>query len=68
MTQNYPDINAEFVIQTIGKGLGHAIWLTKEHWSDEDNLLIVFGDTIVEMDLGLMLSRRAQFCSCDEGR
>jgi len=56
VTQNYPDINAEFVIQTVGKGVGHAIWLTKEFWSNEDNLLIVFGDTIVEMDLQLMLS------------
>lgn len=55
VTHNYPNINAEFVIQTVGKGVGHAIWLTKEHWSEADNLLIVFGDTIVEMDLGIMI-------------
>jgi len=48
---NYPKIDAKFVIQTIGKGVGHAIWLTKDYWGKDSNLLIIFGDTIVDMDI-----------------
>jgi glucose-1-phosphate thymidylyltransferase len=55
ITQNYPKVKSQFVIQTVGKGVGHAIWLTKELWSKDNELLIVFGDTIVEMDLPAML-------------
>lgn len=51
ITNNYPNVKATFVIQTVGKGVGHAIYLTKDHWTDNDDLLVVFGDTIVEVDL-----------------
>ena len=51
ITKKYPDVEATFVIQTVGKGVGHAIYLTKEHWTAKDDLLVVFGDTIVEVDL-----------------
>jgi len=30
ISKNYPQIQAEFVMQTTGKGTGHAIWLAKE--------------------------------------
>lgn len=33
------------------KGLGHAIWLTREAVRDDEPLLIVLGDTIFEADL-----------------
>ncbi len=49
--QNYPNINAQFVIQTSGKGVGHAIWLAKNLVLPEEELLIVFGDTIIDADL-----------------
>jgi glucose-1-phosphate thymidylyltransferase len=55
VTQNYPNVDAKFVIQTVGKGVGHAIYLTKEHWTANDELLVVFGDTIVEVDLDTFL-------------
>jgi glucose-1-phosphate thymidylyltransferase len=29
--KNYPSITASFIIQTTGKGVGHAIWLAKEN-------------------------------------
>ena len=51
---NYPDVNAEFVIQTTGRGIGHAIWLTKDMVGEEE-LLIVLGDTIFETDLKAVL-------------
>ena len=43
--------NLEFVIQSPRKGLGHAIWLTKEAVKEADELLIVLGDTIFGVDL-----------------
>ncbi|GAB1448967.1 MAG: NTP transferase domain-containing protein [Bacteroidia bacterium] len=48
--KSFPHINARFVIQTTGKGVGHAIWLAKEHVKPAEEVLIVFGDTIVDMD------------------
>lgn len=48
---HYPQINAQFVIQTTGKGVGHAIWLAKDCINKDEEILIVFGDTIVDADL-----------------
>lgn len=49
ITKNYPHITATFVIQTTGKGTGHAIWLAKDVIAN-DEILIVFGDTICEVN------------------
>lgn len=49
ITNNYPKIKTKFVIQTTGKGTGHAIWLAKDA-IDENEILIVFGDTICELN------------------
>lgn len=49
ITRNYSEINAQFIIQTTGKGTGHAIWLAKEAIANEP-VLIIFGDTICEVD------------------
>lgn len=49
IVNNYPNINAEFVIQTTGKGTGHAIWLAKDAIANNE-ILIVFGDTICELN------------------
>jgi glucose-1-phosphate thymidylyltransferase len=49
--KHYPQINAEFVIQTTGKGVGHAIWLAKDLVKHNEEILIIFGDTIVDADL-----------------
>ncbi len=49
ITKNYPHIQTTFVIQTTGKGTGHAIWLAKEAINN-DEILIIFGDTICEVN------------------
>lgn len=56
VSQAYPDLKSEFVIQTTGKGIGHAIWLAKEHIPDNEPILIVLGDTIWDADLKKVLS------------
>jgi glucose-1-phosphate thymidylyltransferase len=48
---HYPDQENTFVIQTSGKGIGHAIWLTKEHVQKGEDIIIVLGDTIFETKL-----------------
>ena len=53
--KQFPDIQAKFVIQTSGKGVGHAIWLAKEHVQPNDEILIVFGDTIVDLNADVVL-------------
>ncbi len=56
ITKNYPKINAHFVIQTTGKGTGHAIWLAKEQLQN-DELLIVLGDTIADVNIGNLIAQ-----------
>lgn len=50
ITSTYPDVRTNFVIQTTGKGTGHAIWLAKDQIGD-DELLIVLGDTIADVNI-----------------
>jgi glucose-1-phosphate thymidylyltransferase len=54
--QNYTNIKTEFVIQTTGKGVGHAIFLAKDLIKPTDEILIVFGDTIADMDLASVIN------------
>ncbi|MBI5303182.1 MAG: NTP transferase domain-containing protein [Chloroflexi bacterium] len=48
VTTQYPDMRAQYVEQTEMKGQAHAIYLAKE-FIDQD-VLIIFGDTIWETD------------------
>ncbi len=47
--KKYPDLTTHFVQQNSREGTGHAILLTKEVVAG-DEVLIVLGDTIVEVD------------------
>lgn len=49
--EKYPDINAQFAVQNKREGLGHAIWMAKEFVKDDEEILIILGDTIIETDL-----------------
>lgn len=51
VSKSYPKINAEFVVQNTRKGLGHAIWLTKDVISKEEEVIIALGDTIIEANI-----------------
>jgi glucose-1-phosphate thymidylyltransferase len=54
ITSTYPQIHTDFVIQTTGRGTGHAIGLTKQLINNEE-LLIVLGDTIADVNLAELL-------------
>ncbi len=51
ITHHYPKLKCQFVLQTVGKGVGHAIWLCSDKIDRNDELLIVLGDTIFDVDL-----------------
>ncbi|MDO7845456.1 sugar phosphate nucleotidyltransferase [Hymenobacter sp. M29] len=55
--RNYPDLNAKFVVQEPREGLGHALWLARDEFrNDPDGVLILLGDTIVDVDLPALLA------------
>ena len=55
--RTYPDLQATFVLQEPREGLGHALWLAREEFRhDPDGVLILLGDTIVDVDLPALLA------------
>lgn len=48
--QAYPGITREFVQQDERLGSAHALWVAREHFRNADELIIFFGDTIIDMD------------------
>jgi len=51
ITEKYPKINASFIIQEPREGTGHAVWLAHPLITENEDILIVLGDTIVDFDL-----------------
>jgi len=47
----YPQIKADYAVQADRLGVGHAIWTTKSFIKENEEILIVLGDTIVKADL-----------------
>lgn len=55
MKSAYPDLNITFVVQEKRLGSGHAIWTAREEIRGEDEIIIFFGDTIIDADFkGIM--------------
>ena len=49
------EINAQFVVQAPREGTGHAIWVARKNFENADEVLIVLGDTIFDVDLAAVL-------------
>lgn len=49
--EKYPDIHAEFVVQNERSGTGHAVYLAKEFVDENEEIMIVYGDTICDYRL-----------------
>ncbi len=49
--QEYPDIKKEFVTQSSRQGSGHAIWTAREEIKGADEVFIVFGDVIIDVNM-----------------
>ena len=48
--------NIEYVVQEPKKGTGHAIWCGRDYIRDEKEILIMLGDTILDMDFEQMIT------------
>ena len=47
----YPKLNMKFVTQDDRMGSAHAIWLARDHFADAKEIMIFFGDAIIDADL-----------------
>lgn len=59
--QTYPDINKSFVVQDERQGSAHAIWMAREEFRAADELIIYFGDVIIDVDFRAVVQSE---CSC----
>ncbi|MEM1319873.1 MAG: sugar phosphate nucleotidyltransferase [Bacteroidota bacterium] len=50
LEKEYPNLNKEFVQQNIREGSAHAIWTARDAIRDTEEVCIVFGDTIIDVD------------------
>ena len=53
--KKYPQLHSEFVVQEPREGLGHALWVARHTYEQEEGVLIMLGDAIVDTDLQLIL-------------
>jgi glucose-1-phosphate thymidylyltransferase len=54
--EKHAGITAHFINQTDRAGVGHAIWSAKDLIQEQDDLVIILGDTIVDANLKEILS------------
>ncbi|MFT4685184.1 MAG: glucose-1-phosphate thymidylyltransferase [Neolewinella sp.] len=50
--RTYPELHTVFVSQDERLGSAHAIWLARDHYADAEEIIIFFGDAIIDADLG----------------
>lgn len=51
----YPDLKCDFVNQESRQGLGHAIWTARKSLIEAEEIFIVLGDTIFDVDFKKMI-------------
>ena len=54
----YPGINSTFVVQQPREGTGQAVWLTRNFINESDDIIIVLGDTVFDVDLKDMIRQK----------
>jgi glucose-1-phosphate thymidylyltransferase len=54
--EEYPDLRAEFVTQAERLGSAHAIWQAREHLQQTEEVIICFGDAIIDADITAFVS------------
>lgn len=53
----HSELKIEFVVQEPREGIGHALYIARETYQDEQDVLIVLGDTIVQLDFKEFMKR-----------
>ena len=49
--RTYPELKTAFVTQEDRRGSAHALWLARDLYADADEIIIFFGDAIIDADL-----------------
>src|SRR5688572_29967912 len=55
--KNYPQIKANYVVQTEMKGQSHALWLAREHLHGP--MIMIFSDTLLDTDFSFLADEKA---------
>lgn len=63
LEKEYPDLKKAFVKQDSREGIAHALWTARETFKDSEEIFIVFGDTIIDLDLPALLAE-PNSCFC----
>ena len=58
VSTNYPDLKVEFVQQHERLGLGHAIWTARDSFVESKEIVILLGDTILDLDMKAFLNHQ----------
>lgn len=48
--ENYSHLDSHFVVQEQALGQAHAVWLCRDHLQDDEDVILAFGDGIIEAD------------------
>lgn len=57
--ENYPELRTEFVFQAKREGIGQAVFLVKEFVNPEDELIIVLGDSLIDISKEFYQSKKS---------
>lgn len=52
--ETHPHLDSHFVVQEEALGQAHAVWLCRDYLQDDDDLVLAFGDGIIEADFDAM--------------
>lgn len=52
MAENYPHLDARWVVQENAKGQAHAVHLCKEYLEQDGEVVVAFGDGVIKADYG----------------
>lgn len=61
--KEYPGINRQYITQEVRLGSGHAVWTARELVRPDDEVVIFFGDTIIDVDFAKVVNSKAS-CLC----
>ena len=58
--ENYPQLDSQFVVQEEALGQAHAVWLCRDYLQDGEDVVLAFGDGIIDADYGNLQRKGAQ--------
>jgi glucose-1-phosphate thymidylyltransferase len=58
--ENFPQLDSHFVLQEEPLGQAHAVWLCRDYLLEDEEMILAFGDAIIEVDYEEMRARGAQ--------